>query len=102
MSSYHVILLNKNITFVLIKYVCLLFYTVATVFQSYHGGDMMYEMRRKLKLYTFTDSRDLNSPHHTGMVGQELAFDYAVSYTVGKWISAAKSYSSDPGFAPLS
>ena len=24
-----------------------LFYTIATAFQLYHGGDMMYDMRRK-------------------------------------------------------
>ena len=29
--------------------VCLLFYAIATVFQLYHGGDMLYEIRRKTK-----------------------------------------------------
>ena len=37
----------------------LLFYARATVFQLYHGGDMMYEMGRRNHFYTFTDSRDL-------------------------------------------
>ena len=33
---------------VMVKFVCLLlFYAIATVFQLYHGSDMMYEMRRR-------------------------------------------------------
>ena len=43
-------------------FVCfLLFYAIVTVFQLYHGGNMMYEMRRKKR--------------------EEMAFDDAVSYT---------------------
>ena len=37
--------------------VCL-FYAMATVFQLYHDGDMMYE-KEKARAYTFTDSTDL-------------------------------------------
>ena len=40
LTSVH-LLLNKH----KVGFVCLLFYAVATVFQLYHGGDMMYEMR---------------------------------------------------------
>ena len=32
---------------ILIIYLLLLFYTIATIFQLYHGGDMMYEMRKR-------------------------------------------------------
>ena len=42
-------------------FVCLLLFdAIATVFQLYHGGDMMYEMRRrKARAYMLNDSRDL-------------------------------------------
>ena len=42
--------------------VCLLLACgIVTVFQLYHGGDMMYEMRRRKpeSTYTFTNSKDL-------------------------------------------
>ena len=50
-------------------FVCLtLFYAVATVFQLYHGNDMIYEMRRGTKpeptLLTMQGIFDL--PHHYG------------------------------------
>ena len=38
----------------------LLFYAIAPVFQLYHGGDMMYEIREKKPEPTlFTNSKDL-------------------------------------------
>ena len=39
----------------------LLFYGIATVPQSYHGSEMIYEMRRRKREHTMTvtDSRDL-------------------------------------------
>ena len=39
-------------------FVCLLFYTIATVFQLYHGGHMIWDEKEKGQAYTFTDSRD--------------------------------------------
>ena len=55
----------------------LLFYTIATVFQLYYGGGMMYEMSRKPR----PTQAIFNLPHHMGMVWEELAFNDAVSYT---------------------
>ena len=47
--------------------VCL-FYTIATVFQLYHGGDMMYEMRRRKSEPTLLPTQVIfNLPHHIGM-----------------------------------
>ena len=58
--------------------VCL-FYTVATVFQLYHGGDIMYAMRRRKPVPTILLTQGIfNLLHHIGI---ELAFDDAVSYT---------------------
>ena len=50
--------------------VCLLlFYAISTVFQIYHGGDMMYEMRRrKPKPALLPTQLFVNLPHHIGMV----------------------------------
>ena len=50
--------------------VCLLlFYTIATVFQLYHGGDTMYEVRRrKTELTLLPTQRIFNISHHSGMV----------------------------------
>ena len=50
--------------------VCLLlFYTIAIVFQLHHGGDMMYEMRRrKSKHYLLSIQGIFNLPQHIGMV----------------------------------
>ena len=40
-------------------FVCLsLFYNIATVFQLYHGGDMIHD-EEKAWVYIITDSRDL-------------------------------------------
>ena len=47
----------------------LLFYTIATVFQSCHGGDLMYEMRRRKLERTLLQTQGIcNFPHHIGMV----------------------------------
>ena len=50
--------------------VCLLFcYTIVTVFQLYHGGDMMYEMRKKKPKPTLLLTRRIfNLPHYICMV----------------------------------
>ena len=54
----------------LIEVVCLLlFYTTATLFQLYSGGDMMYEMRRRKPEPTCLPTQWIfNLPHHVGMV----------------------------------
>ena len=48
--------------------VCLLlFYAIATVFQIYHGGDMMYEMRKGKPDPTLLLTQGIfNLPHHIG------------------------------------
>ena len=57
-------------------------YAIKTLFQSYHGGDMMYEMRsRKPKPALLTTQGIFNLPHHIGMQWEELVFDDTVSYT---------------------
>ena len=43
-----------------------LFYTIAIVFQLYHGGDKMYEMRRRKPEPTLLQI--FNLPHDTGVV----------------------------------
>ena len=56
---------------------------IVTVFQLYHGGDMMYETgRRKAETTLLLTQGIYNLPHHIGMVREELAFDDAVSYTL--------------------
>ena len=64
-------------------FVCsLLFYAIAAVFQLYHGGDMIYKMRRRKPGPTLLPTQGIfNLPHHVGMVWEQLAFDDAVSYT---------------------
>ena len=59
----------------------LCFYVIAKVFQLYLGGDVMYEMRRMPEPALLQTQGIFNLPHHIGMVGEELAFDDAVSYT---------------------
>ena len=49
-------------------------------FLLYHGGDMMYEMR-KLEPTLLLIQGLSNLPHHIGMVLEELAFDETISYT---------------------
>ena len=47
----------------------LLFYAIATVFQLHHGGDMMYEMRRRKPVPTVLLTQGIfNLPHHMDMV----------------------------------
>ena len=41
------------------KVCLLLFYALATVFQLYYGGDMIWDEKEKAPADTFTDSRDL-------------------------------------------
>ena len=45
----------------------LLFYAIATVFRLYHGGDMIYEMRRRKPEPTLILTQGIfNLPDHTG------------------------------------
>ena len=45
------------------------YYAVATVFQVYHGSDMMYEMKRRRPEPTLLLTEGIfNLPHHVGMV----------------------------------
>ena len=63
--------------------VCLLLlYNIATVFQLYHGSDMMYEMRRRKPEPTLLLTEAIfNLQHHIDMILEELAFDDAISCT---------------------
>ena len=49
LKSYHECALSQAKTRpdMTLDFCLLLFYTIATVLQLYHGGDMMYEMRRR-------------------------------------------------------
>ena len=48
----------------------LLFYAMATVFRLYHGGDMMYEMKRRKPESTLLLTQGIFNPtHHIGMLG---------------------------------
>ena len=48
--------------------VCL-FCAIATVFQLYHGGDMMYEIRRRKPKPTLLSTQEIFTlPCHIGMV----------------------------------
>ena len=52
--------------------ICLLFYAIATIFQLYHGGNMMYEMRRRKPEPPLLPTQWIfNLPHH-GMRGTGL------------------------------
>ena len=58
------------------KFVCLLFYTLETVHQLYHDGDMMNEMRRRKPEPLLLPTQGIfNLPHHIDMVWEELAYD---------------------------
>ena len=46
---------------------CLLLYATATVFQLYHGSDMMYERRRKPDPTLLPTEGIFNLPHQIGM-----------------------------------
>ena len=50
---------HTDMTLDLFLFWVLLFYAIATMFQLYHGGHMMYEIKEKARAYTFTDSMDL-------------------------------------------
>ena len=77
--SWKVCWVQETIIFQLMLLVCLLlFYAKATVFQLYHGSDMIYEMRRRKPEPTLLPTQGFfNLPHHTGMVWEELGFDDA-------------------------
>ena len=48
--------------------VCLLFYGITTVFQFHHGGDMIYEMRRKPQATLIPTKVIFNLPRDIGIV----------------------------------
>ena len=48
-------------------FVYLLFYATTTVFQLFHGGNMMYEMRRKPEPSLLPTMGIFNFPHQIGM-----------------------------------
>ena len=81
-------------------FVCLLFYAISTVFQLYHGGDMMcdYEMRRRKPKHTLLPIQGIfNLPHHIVMAWEELAFDDVVSYAQSTMdCSTTKCYTPHP------
>ena len=78
----------------LLRVCLLLFYPKATIFQLYHGTDMMYEMRRRKPEPIFSLTQGIfNLSHHIGMIWNELAFD---DYTQrGNGLDTAKCYSCD-------
>ena len=64
----------------------LLFYSIATVFNLYHGGDLMHEMRRrKSELPLLPTQRLFNDRHHISIIREELVFDGAVNYA--QWVN---------------
>ena len=72
-----------NGSFMEVVFVCLvLFYVIATVFQLYHGSDMIYEMRRRKPEWTLLPTQEIFMlPPHICLAWGELTFDTAVSYT---------------------
>ena len=53
----------------IIHHVCLLFYAIATLFQLYHGGDMMNEMRKRKPEPTILTTQGIfNLPQHIDIV----------------------------------
>ena len=64
-------------------FVLLFFYAIATVFQLYLGGYMMYEMRGRKPDPTLLPTQGIIKPStlYKRMEFEELAFDDAVSYT---------------------
>ena len=65
-----------------VSIVCLLlFYTIATVLQLYHCGDMMCEMRKNPEPTLLPTQEIFNLPHNIVMVCEEPTFDDSVSYT---------------------
>ena len=65
---------------------------------------MMHEMRRKKSEPRLLLTQGIfNLPHHIGKVGEDLAFDEAVSYTQwGNWIAAQLNAMAVTGFISLS
>ena len=62
-----------------VQFCLLLFHAIPTVFQLYHGGDMIYGMGRRNPEPTLLPPQGIfHLPHHIGMVWEELAFDDAV------------------------
>ena len=62
---------NWNKVVIIIKLAVLgllLFYAIATVLQLYHGGDMMFEIRRKSEHTRLLTQRSFNLLHHIGIV----------------------------------
>ena len=60
--------------------VCL-FYAIAPDVQLYHGGDIMYDMRRRKPEPTPLPTQEMfKVPQHKGMILEVVAFDDAVSY----------------------
>ena len=79
------------------------FYAMATVFQLYHGVDMMYEMTRRKPEPTLLLTKGIFTlPHHIGTIREKLAFDDAVSYTQLEEMncSTVKCYCSDRDSKP--
>ena len=68
-NLFHVRLyrIKNNSHGVLSLFALLLFYAIAMVFQLYHSGDMMYEMRRKSESTLLLTQGIFNLPHHIGM-----------------------------------
>ena len=53
-----------------------------SVFQLYHDGDMIYEMRKRNPKPTRLATQGIsNLPQNIGMIWEELDFDETVSYT---------------------
>ena len=65
------------------RFVCLLVVVLRhSIFQLYHGGDIMHDIRsRKSEPTLLLTQRIFNHPHHICMVREKLFFDDAVSYT---------------------
>ena len=71
---------------------------MATVFQLY--GDAMYEMIRKPEPTLLPTQGIFTSPHHIGMVWEELAFNDAGSYTQRNVIVVTAFIVLSPGSQP--
>ena len=56
------------------------FHAIATIFQLYHGTDMVWDEKEKTQAYILMNQGIFNTPHHIGMVWEELAFDDTVIY----------------------
>ena len=68
---YAIYFIYTMILYIKIYIVCLVvvFYIIATVFQFYHGSDMMHEIRRRKLQPTLLPTQGVfNLPHHIVMV----------------------------------